>query len=140
MSDPSNNEQSTKRTNKFLQFVGTTLGLRTWSTVFRTAIGSPRRHLDHGINVFKALKETGDKARKLPDTPDTPETVNQGQKHMKVRIGVFTLFCAFTLFNFVTATGLFAKISNGALFVVFLVNIVFCYVALRNITTRKNSQ
>lgn len=137
MSHPPDNEHKTKRPNRFFRFVGSTLGLHTWSKVFRSAIGNPRSHLDTATNVYKSLKEGWTNEERLPESPETDIL---GRKKMKQGIVVFICLCAFTLFNFLITDSMYAKIVNGALFVAFLVNMVFCYLTLRNISRPKNSE
>lgn len=137
MSHPPDNEHKTKRPNRFFRFVGSTLGLHTWSNVFRSAIGSPRSHLDTATNVYKSLKDGWTNDKRLPESPETDIL---GRKKMKQGIVVFICLCAFTLYNFLTTASMYSMIINGALFVAFLVNMVFCYMTLRNISRAKTDQ
>lgn len=137
MSTSPSNDQKTKRPNKLFRFVTATLQLSTWSNVFRTAIGNPKLYLDTTVNLCKKLIASDSNDRFLPETA---ETDIQGRKKMKQCMIVFFGLCAFTLFNFLTAVSVFPKVVNGALFAVFLTNMVFCYMTLRNITPPKDVQ
>lgn len=137
MTRPSPNPAKGKKRKTIKRFVSNVLAIDAWRRAVGSLTSSSRGAVGVSHHYYKELKKAWNNEQ---IRPGIEESDIEARKKMKQCIGIFFLISAFTLFNFATTGSMYSKIVNGVMFVVFVLNMTFCYLALRNITRPNTSE